>query len=205
MASPAAASSTGKVALISGGSRGQGAAEARLLAEAGPAVAICDVLDEEGRVLAAGIGAAARFIHLDVTLPEGWAAAEVHGWRGRLDTLVNNAGLTNRATIATTSIGAWNRLLAVDLTGVFLGVQSATPVMRAAGGGATVNIASRAGFTGHTDPAYTASAWPLRGLTRTAAMEFVADRIRVNSVCPGLSAPILSSPGRMRTPPTRSR
>lgn len=182
------ASLAGKVALITGGSRGQGAAEACLFAESGAAVAICDVLREEGQVLAAAIGTEARFIPLDVGSPEGWAAAvaAVQGWRGRLDILVNNPGIINRTGIAQTSFEAWNRLLAVNLTGAFLGMQAAAPAMRASGGGSIVNIASLAGFTGHTDPAYTASKWALRGLTRTAAMEFVADRIRVNSVCPGL-------------------
>ena len=187
----------GKVALITGASRGQGAAEARLFVQSGAAVAICDVLEDEGRALADEIGAEARFIPLDVSAPRGWAAAvdAVQSWRGRLDILVYNAGIINRSTIAGTSLEAWNRLLSVNLSGAFLGIQAAAPAMRATGGGAIVNIASHAGFTGHSDPAYTASKWALRGLTRTAAMEFVADGIKVNSVCPGLIVTPMTADG----------
>ena len=182
------ASLSGKVALVTGGARGMGAAEARLFVESGAAVMIGDVLHDEGRALAADLGVDARFVALDVSSPDAWAGAmdELRAWRGRLDILVNNAGTINRTGIADTSLERWNALLAVNLTGAFLGMQAAAPAMRAGGGGSIVNIASLAGFTGHTDPAYTASKWALRGLTRTAAMEFVGDRIRVNSVCPGL-------------------
>ena len=178
----------GKVALITGGSRGQGEAEARLFVASGAAVAICDVLDAEGRALAADLGDNARYIHLDVTRPAEWEAAiaTVLDWRGRLDILVNNAGIINRSGVAGTNLAAWNRVLGVNLTGAFLGIQAAAPAMRADGGGAIVNIASHAGFTGHSDPAYTASKWALRGLTKTAAMEYVTDHIRINCVCPGL-------------------
>ncbi len=182
------ASLTGKVALVTGGARGMGAAEARLFVASGAAVMIGDVLHEEGRALAAELGDAARYVALDVSSPDAWAraVAEVQAWQKRLDILVNNAGLINRTGIADTPLDRWNALLAVNLTGAFLGMQAAAPLMREGGGGSIVNIASLAGFTGHTDPAYTSSKWALRGLTRTAAMEFVGDRIRVNTVCPGL-------------------
>jgi 3alpha(or 20beta)-hydroxysteroid dehydrogenase len=181
----------GKVALITGGSRGQGAAEARLFAASGAAVAVCDVLEAEGRAVAesiAAFGGAAQFLRLDVTDPADWeaAVAAILAWRGRLDILVNNAGIINRSGVMATAPEAWNRVLAVNLTGAFLGIQAAGPAMRDGGGGAVVNIASHAGFSGHSDPAYTASKWALRGLTRTAAMEFVTWGVRVNSVCPGL-------------------
>ena len=181
----------GKAALITGGSRGQGAAEARLFAGSGAAVAVCDVLEAEGRIVAEEIaagGGAARFLRLDVSDPADWAAAvsEILAWRGRLDILVNNAGIIDRSTIMGMGLDAWNRVLGVNLTGAFLGIRAAAPAMRDGGGGAVVNIASHAGFSGHSDPAYTASKWALRGLTRTAAMEFVSWGIRVNSVCPGL-------------------
>ena len=189
------ASLSGKVALITGGSRGMGAAEARSFVGSGAAVMIADVLRESGEALAAELGEAARFVELDVTSPDAWAEAiaNVQAWRGRLDILVNNAGIINRTAIADTSLERWNALLAVNLTGAFLGMQAAAPLMRASGGGSIVNIASLAGFTGHTDPAYTASKWALRGLTRTAAMEFVGDKIRVNSVCPGLIVTALTA------------
>ena len=181
----------GKVAIVTGGARSQGEAEARLLARSGAAVAICDVLEEEGRALAAELGAegfAARFQRLDVTNEENWAAvlSDVLAWQGRVDILVNNAGIINRTSLETTSLDAWNRLMAVNLTGAMLGIKAVVPAMRRAGGGAIVNISSNSAFAGHYDPAYTASKWALRGLTRSAAMEFVTDGIRVNAVCPGL-------------------
>ncbi|MGX5775598.1 SDR family NAD(P)-dependent oxidoreductase [Methylorubrum zatmanii] len=181
----------GKAAIITGGSRGQGAAQARLLAQSGVAVTICDVLADEGEAYAAALrdeGLEARFLTADVTAPEGWdrLVAASLDWRGRLDILVNNAGIINRTGVAATGLEAWNRVLAVNLTGAFLGIQAAAPAMRESGGGSIVNIASNSAFSGHADPAYTASKWGLRGLTKTAAMEFVGDSIRVNAVCPGL-------------------
>ena len=181
----------GKVAVVTGGARSQGEAEARLFAASGAAVAICDVLEAEGRALAEDLVAAgheARFWRLDVSRESDWAAvvADILAWRGRIDILINNAGIVNRKTIATTTLAEWNRLLSINLTGAMLGIQAVVPAMRKAGGGAIVNISSNSAFAGHYDPAYTASKWALRGLTRTAAMEFVTDGIRVNSVCPGL-------------------
>lgn len=181
----------GKVAIITGGARGQGAVEARLLAAAGCVVVICDVLEREGAELErelAVAGHACRFMPLDVTSPQAWSrtVSQIGAWRGRIDILVNNAGIINRTSIAETTPDAWSRLLQVNLTGAFLGIQAVAPAMRAAGGGAIVNISSNSGFSGHYDPAYTASKWGLRGLTRSAAMELVTDGIRVNAVCPGL-------------------
>ena len=190
---PAAAMTdlSGRLALVTGGSRGQGEAEARLLARAGAAVLIADVLDAEGTALAdalAADGHEARFAHLDVASPESWSAVikEADGWKGRLDVLVNNAGIINRKSTSDTTLDGWNRLIGINLTGTFLGIQSAVPLMRAGGGGSIVNIASNSAFSGHYDPAYTASKWGVRGLTRSAAMEYVTWGIRVNSVCPGL-------------------
>lgn len=182
---------SGRVAIVTGGSRGQGEAEVRLLARAGAAVLIADILDEEGHALARALaseGHEARFVHLDVARPESWSAAlDAAGrWKGRLDILVNNAGIINRKSTHDTTLEAWNRLIAINLTGAFLGMQAAAPLMRDGGGGSIVNIASNSAFSGHYDPAYTASKWGVRGLTRTAAMEYVTWGIRVNSVCPGL-------------------
>ena len=181
----------GKVAIVTGGARSQGEAEARLFAASGAAVAICDVLEAEGQALAEELAAAghkARFWRLDVASETDWAAVtrDILAWQGRIDILINNAGIVNRTTIETTTLEAWNRLLSINLTGALLGIQAVVPAMRRAGGGAIVNISSNSAFAGHYDPAYTASKWALRGLTRSAAMEFVTDGIRVNSVCPGL-------------------
>ncbi|CAA2105891.1 3-alpha-(or 20-beta)-hydroxysteroid dehydrogenase [Methylobacterium bullatum] len=181
----------GKAALVTGGSRGQGAAQARLLAQSGVAVTICDVLADVGEAYAAELraeGLEARFQAADITRPEDWERLVVQAlaWRGRLDILVNNAGIINRTGVSATDFDAWNRVLAVNLTGAFLGIRAVAPAMRAFKGGSIVNIASNSAFSGHADPAYTASKWGLRGLTKTAAMELVGDRIRVNAVCPGL-------------------
>lgn len=181
----------GKVAIITGGARGQGEAEARLFASKGAAVIIADVLVDEGEALAAELvkaGQEARFIRLDVTSPESWAAviSLAKSWKGRLDVLVNNAGIINRTLVETTPLEAWERVLKVNLTGAFLGIQAASGLMAESGGGAIVNISSNSGYSGHYDPAYTASKWGLRGLTKTAAMELAPKNIRINAVCPGL-------------------
>ena len=181
----------GRLAIVTGGARGQGEAEARLFASKGAAVIIADVLADEGRALAQALqddGFEARFIYLDVTDPASWAGvlALATEWKGRVDILVNNAGIINRSTVATTGLEAWERVLKVNLTGAFLGIQAVTDQMTESGGGSIINISSNSGFSGHYDPAYTASKWGLRGLTRSAAMELVSKNIRVNAVCPGL-------------------
>lgn len=181
---------SGKTALVTGAARGQGAIEAELLATAGASVLICDVLDE-GEALAARIAAeghGATFLKLDVTSEAAWleALALIRDWTGRLDILVNNAGIINRKTITDMSVGEWRAVLEVNATGAFIGVKLAAPMMAETGGGSIVNISSNSAFSGHYDPAYTASKWAIRGLTRTAAMEFADQGIRVNAICPGL-------------------
>lgn len=189
---------SGRTAIVTGGARSQGAAEVSLLAARGAAVLACDVLEEEGRVLAARLqaeGHDVRFSRLDVTSVAGWndIVAEMMDWKGRLDVLVNNAGIINRTGIAATEPAAWSRVIEVNLTGAFLGIRAVVAAMRRTGGGSIVNIASNSAFSGHYDPAYTASKWGLRGLTKSAAMEFVADGIRVNSICPGLIVTALNA------------
>jgi 3alpha(or 20beta)-hydroxysteroid dehydrogenase len=182
---------SGKTAIVTGGARGQGAVEAELLATAGASVLICDVLEEDGKALAARLsseGKSIRFLKLDVTSESEWVAAveEAQSWTGRLDILVNNAGIINRKIIGDMSVDEWRKVMDVNATGGFIGIKVCAPVMAATGGGSIVNISSNSAFSGHYDPAYTSSKWALRGLTRTAAMELADDGIRVNAICPGL-------------------
>jgi NAD(P)-dependent dehydrogenase (short-subunit alcohol dehydrogenase family) len=182
----------GRVALVTGAARGQGAAEARLIAEAGARVLLCDVLDAEGEATAEAIraaGGAAQYRHLDVASESEWAqsVAFVKAEFGRLDILVNNAGVALRGpSFLTTTREQWERVIAVNLTGPFLGIQAAAPLMRETGGGAIVNTGSTAGLNGHFAAAYSVSKWGVRGLTKAAAMAFADWGIRVNAVHPGV-------------------
>ncbi|MCD1636139.1 SDR family oxidoreductase [Martelella mediterranea] len=182
---------SGKTAIVTGAGRGQGAVEAALLAEAGARVMLCDVLVDEGEAEAEKLriaGHDARFLKLDVTSEADWQAVidAVRDWTGSLDILVNNAGIINRKTIADMSVDEWRKVLDVNATGAFAGLKAALPLMAETGGGSVINISSNSGFSGHYDPAYTASKWALRGLTRTAAMEYAEKGVRVNAICPGL-------------------
>jgi 3alpha(or 20beta)-hydroxysteroid dehydrogenase len=178
----------GKVALITGGARGQGAAEARLFVKEGAKVLITDVLDAEGEVLAKELGEAARYRHHDVTSENDWAGAigEAVDTFGKLDVLINNAAIHHTTPIEHETLEIFERTVRVNLVGTFLGIKAAIAPMRAAGGGAIVNISSMAGIKGYPHHgAYGASKWGVRGLTRTAAAELGKDGIRVNSVHPG--------------------
>lgn len=179
----------GQVVLVTGAARGIGEAIAWLLAEKGASIAICDI--DPAEAVAEEIrsrGFSARYFALDVTSGPSWAArvTEILCWKQRIDILVNNAGVLTRKIIATYDEKDWNRVLQVNVTGPFLGMQAVMPVMSKQGRGVIINIASNAAFSGHPDPAYAASKWALRGLTRTAALEFASKGIRVNCVCPGL-------------------
>jgi 3alpha(or 20beta)-hydroxysteroid dehydrogenase len=181
-----------KTVLITGSSRGQGAAEARLFAQAGARVVVADVLDAEGGALVQSIradGGTADYRHLDVSNEQEWADAVAFAKSafGGLHVLVNNAGISLRGVdLASTSRTDWDRVLAVNLTGPFLGIRAAAPVIRDSGGGAIVNIGSTAGINGHFAAAYSASKWGLRGLTKAAAMEYADWKIRVNAVHPSI-------------------
>ena len=178
-----------KTVLITGGARGQGAAEARMFAAAGARVVIGDLVDDEGQALAREIGSACAFHHLDVTSEDNWrgAVAFAKATFGGLHVLVNNAGISLRGVdLVGTKRADWERVLAVNLTGPFLGIQAAAPVIREAGGGSIVNIGSTAGINGHFAAAYSASKWGLRGLTKAAAHDFAPWNIRVNAVHPSI-------------------
>src|SRR5713101_8702314 len=182
----------GKVALISGGARGQGAAEAKLLAREGAHVVLGDVLDEEGRQVEAEIRAAggdATYVHLDVTSEDHWrvAVALAENTYGRLNVLVNNAGIVIRKSIEETTEDDWDRILAVNLKGVFLGTKHAIPAMRRAGGGSIINISSTAGLVGspYGSASYTATKGGVRLFTKSTALQHAPDHIRCNSVHPG--------------------
>lgn len=179
----------GKVALITGGARGQGAAEAARFALEGATVYITDVLDEEGAAMAAGLGDAVTFLHHDVTSEQEWIAI-VDGIveaQGRIDVLVNNAGIFQVVGMTDTSLEDWNRMIAINQTGVFLGLREVGRRMRDQGGGSIVNISSIAGMRGASIAfAYSASKWAVRGMTKSAALELGPHGVRVNSVHPGI-------------------
>ena len=188
----------GKVALISGGARGIGAAEARLLAREGAVVVIGDVLEKEGRQLAEEInesGGRTLFTRLDVTSEEDWQrAVQLTVERfGKLDILVNNAGIIIRVPIEKTTVENWDLTMAVNAKGVFLGTRAVLPVMRKAGGGSIINLSSNAGIVGSlAAAAYSASKGAVRLFTKSTAIQHAKDGIRVNSVHPGpINAPML--------------
>ena len=180
---------TGKAALISGGSRGIGAASARALVAEGARVVIGDILDGEGKALAGDLGDAARYVHLDVTREEDWAAAVQTAVTefGKLDVLFNNAGIANGAMLQQFRMDKWQQILDVNLTGPFLGMRAAADAMIAAGGGSIINTSSIEGLRGTPwAHGYVASKWGLRGITKSVAMELAPHGIRVNSLHPGL-------------------
>jgi len=183
----------GKVALISGGARGQGAAEAETFAREGARVVFGDILDAEGRKIEATIrdhGGQATYVHLDVTREADWQSAvkttlDAHG---RLDILINNAAIViPRVPIEERTVEEWDRVMAVNAKGVFLGTKHAIPAMRRSGGGSIVNISSVAGIgqSLHQEPAYAASKGAIRIFTKVTASQHAKDGIRCNSVHPG--------------------
>ena len=178
----------GKVALITGAARGQGEAEARLFAAEGAKVVLGDVLDEPGKRVAESIGAAAIYLHHDVASEESWKTAigaAVSKW-GRLDVLINNAGILHIAAIVQLELADYMRVVNVNQVGCLLGMKHAIPVMAKTGGGSIVNISSTAGFEGQPGlAAYVSTKWAFRGMTKCAAIECGPLGIRVNSIHPG--------------------
>ena len=183
----------GKVAFISGGARGMGAAEARLFAKEGAKVAIGDVLDDDGRQVETEInqtGGACVFVHLDVTSEANWqeAIAVTASRFGGLHVLVNNAGIGGVSSLVEeTSLADWERVMAINSTGVFLGTKAAIPEMRKSGGGSVINISSQLGLVGtdNSTPQYQASKGAVRIFTKLAAVQYAKAGIRLNSVHPG--------------------
>lgn len=178
----------GKVALITGGARGQGAAEAALFAREGAAVVITDVLDAEGAATAAAIDGC-RYLHQDVRDEARWdeVVADIVATEGRLNVLINNAGIFPVQTMMETSLEDYRRVIDINQVGVFLGMKAVVPAMRAAGGGSIVNVSSIAGL--HSTPmafGYGASKWAVRGMSKSAAHDLGPDNIRVNSIHPGI-------------------
>ncbi len=183
---------TGKVALISGASRGQGAAEARLFAREGASVVAGDILEEEGQQLVQDIrksGGKATFVKLDVTSESDWKTAVDTALNnyGKLNIVVNNAGILSLTGVEETTLETWHRVLAINATGVFLGMKNSIAALRKSGGGSIINISSIWGITGvGASIAYQASKGAVRTMTKSAAMQYAKEGIRVNSVHPGI-------------------
>ena len=182
----------GKLALISGGARGQGAVEAKLFAREGAKVVFGDILDESGKQVEAEIheaGGEAAYVHLDVTREDDWRTAvnTAIDRYGKLDILVNNAGILIRKGIEDTTEEDWDRIMGVNAKGAFLGTKHSIPAMRQAGGGSIVNISSTAGLVASPSgsASYTASKGAVRLLTKSTAVQYAKEGIRCNSIHPG--------------------
>ncbi|MFJ3924144.1 glucose 1-dehydrogenase [Streptomyces sp. NPDC090022] len=188
---------SGKVVVITGGARGLGAAAAQAVVDGGGTVLITDVLEEEGAATAAKLGDAAHFLRHDVTSEADWETVLAYAVDtfGRLDGLVNNAGIATGQFLEHESVEHFRRVVEINLVGVFIGIKAAAAHLRAGGGGSIVNISSAAGLTGLPLTAgYGASKWGVRGLSKIGAVELAEARIRVNSVHPGMTLTPMTAP-----------
>ncbi len=182
----------GKVALISGGAKGQGACHARMMAQEGAKVVLGDIADDDGQQVAEainGAGGSATYVHLNVTSEADWAAAVAAAEQtyGKLNVLVNNAGILIRSSIEATTEDDFDRIMAINVKGVFMGTKHALPAMRKAGGGSIINISSTAGLVGSPGEtaAYTATKGSVRLFTKATAVQHAKEQIRCNSIHPG--------------------
>ncbi len=189
----------GKVAIITGAARGQGEAEARLFAAEGAKVVLGDVLEEEVRAVAGEIGDAATALRMDIREPGDWqAAVSAAEAFGPLNVLVNNAAVVHFASIVDTTMDDWERVIGINQTGTFLGIQSVVEPMKRAGGGSIVNVSSIDGLQAKNGIiAYAASKWAIRGMTKVAALELGHHGIRVNSLHPGGIDTLMGNPAKM--------
>lgn len=186
----------GKVAIVTGAARGQGEAEARLFASEGAKVVLADVLDDLGHAVAKDIGAAATYVHLDISNDAQWqSAVKVAQSMGDFKVLINNAAIIRPAAIEDTSTDDYLSVIMVNQVGTFIGMRESVAAMRAVGGGAIVNISSVDGMKGCNGlVSYNSAKWAVRGMTKTAALEFGQFNIRVNSIHPGGVNTVMGNP-----------